>query len=93
MEVVHVEAVGAVELLATVFVGLDAGVVVSVGHAVGVVAVALHDVARLVDYGADVALPVLYVIIVVVAARAVGHGIAVICQYPTFYSSINKYDV
>ena len=80
MEVVHVEAVGAVELLATVFVGLDAGVVVSVGHAVGVVAVALHDVARLVKHRPDVALIVPDVIVVIVAVCSVRHGIAVVSQ-------------
>ena len=42
---IPVEAVGAVELLAAVLVGLHAGVVVGIGYAVGIVAIALHHVA------------------------------------------------
>ena len=80
--VVHVEAVGAVELLAAVFVGLDAEVIVGVGHPVGVVAVALHDVVLLVKHSPDVALIVPDVIVVIVAVCSVRHGIAVISQYP-----------
>ena len=83
VEVVHIEAVGAVELFAAVLVGLNAGRRRH-GHAVRIVAVQLHPAVRLVDYGADVALPVLDVIIVVIPARAVGNGIAVVCQYPLY---------